>query len=153
MPTTRKLTFAAVASIAAGVGAAHVVVAAQNPAPLMIVYKSPSCGCCTAWVNHVRQAGFRVVVHDTVDVQPVKARLGVPATLTSCHTARVGRYLIEGHVPADVIQRLLREKPAVAGLAVPGMPIGSPGMEGGRPEPFDVVSFEKQGKTAIYARR
>lgn len=145
-------------TILASLAAAFVVVAvqgAQAPAssPVIEVYKSPTCGCCTAWVKHVRKAGFRTVVHDTADVQPVKDRLGVPEVLISCHTARVGNYVIEGHVPADVIQRLLKEKPAIAGIAVPGMPTGSPGMEGGEPEPYDVVSFDKQGRTAIYARR
>jgi hypothetical protein len=144
---------AVIAGMGVGAAAAHVVAAAQDaPLPTMLVYKSPTCGCCTAWVDHVRQAGFRVVVRDTVDVQPVKDRWGVPRTLASCHTARVGGYAIEGHVPADVIKRLLKQRPAVAGIAVPGMPMGSPGMEGGRPEPYDVVSFEKQGKTAVYSR-
>jgi hypothetical protein len=141
-----------------GIGAALALTDVQTPAqgaalPPMLVYKTPSCGCCTAWVDHVRAAGFRAVVRDTVDVQPIKDRLGLPRALASCHTARVGGYLIEGHVPADVIQRLLRERPAVAGIAVPGMPVGSPGMEGGRPQPYDVVSFDKQGKTAVYERR
>lgn len=148
------VVLALLGSVAFGAAAAHVVAAAQDPPlPTMLVYKSPTCGCCTAWVEHVRRAGFRVVVRDTVDVQPVKDRWGVPPALGSCHTARVGGYVIEGHVPADVVQRLLKEKPVVLGLAAPGMPMGSPGMEGGRPEPYNVVSFEKHGKTAIYARR
>ena len=151
MPTRNTVLFS-LATLAAGVGAANVFAGTQTPAPVMIVYKSPTCGCCTAWVDHVKQAGFRVVVHDTVDVQPVKDRWGVPAALASCHTARVGRYVIEGHVPASDIQRMLKEKPAFAGIATPGMPMGSPGMESPRPEPYDVVSFEKHGKTAIYAR-
>lgn len=150
---TRNTVLFSMATIAAAVGAANVVAGTQTPAPVMVVYKSPTCGCCTAWVDHVREAGFRVIVHDTVDVQPIKDRWGVPAALGSCHTARVGRYVIEGHVPASDIQRMLKEKPAFAGIAAPGMPVGSPGMEtGGRADPYDVVSFEKQGKTAIYAR-
>jgi hypothetical protein len=149
---TRNSVLFGLTTVAAAVGAANVFAGPQSPTPVMIVYKTPTCGCCTAWVDHVKQAGFRVVVHDTVDVQPVKDRWGVPAALGSCHTARVGRYIVEGHVPASDIQRMLKEKPAFAGIAAPGMPMGSPGMESPRPEPYDVVSFEKQGKTAIYAR-
>ena len=152
MTRNRPVLFG-LASIVAGVGAANVFTGTQSPTPVMIVYKSPTCGCCTAWVDHIKQAGFRVVVHDTVDVQPIKDRWGVPAALGSCHTARVGRYVIEGHVPASDIQRMLKEKPAFAGLAAPGMPMSSPGMDAGGPhQAYDVVSFEKQGKTAIYAQ-
>jgi hypothetical protein len=123
-------------------------------AALVTVYKSPTCGCCKAWVEHLQQAGYRVEVHDTADVQPVKNALGVPGALASCHTAHVGGYAIEGHVPADVIARLLREHPSdVAGLAVPGMPAGSPGMEGMGTEPYDVVAFTKSGATRVYASR
>jgi hypothetical protein len=150
----KRNTMLALVGLAA-VGGAAVVVTSGSGAqgPVMTVYKSPTCGCCTAWVSHVKKAGFRVEIHDTVDVQPVKDRWGVPPDLISCHTARVEGYVIEGHVPADLIQRLLREKPAVAGIATPGMPIGSPGMEGGEPEPYDVVTFTKDGKTALFARR
>jgi hypothetical protein len=119
----------------------------------MTVYKSPTCGCCTAWVNHVKRDGFRVEIHDTADVQPIKDRWGVPADMISCHTAQIEGYTIEGHVPADLIQRLLQERPAVIGIATPGMPIGSPGMEGGQPEPYDVMTFDKEGRTALFAKR
>ena len=122
--------------------------------PPMTVYKDPNCGCCTEWVSHVRKAGFVVTVRDTADMSTVKASFGVPAALESCHTARVGSYAIEGHVPADLIQRLLREQPVARGLAVPGMPMGSPGMEqGAQKDAYDVVLFDKAGKTRIFASR
>ena len=95
--------------------------------PVVTVYKTPTCGCCRSWVEHLRTHGFRVETHDVEDVQPVRARHGVPAGLASCHTAVVGGYAVEGHVPADLIARLLRDKPRVAGIAVPGMPMGRRG--------------------------
>ncbi len=120
----------------------------------MTVYKDPNCGCCVEWVAHVRKAGFAVTVRDTADMTSVKASFGVPDALGSCHTAKVGNYVIEGHVPADLIIRLLREQPAGRGLAVPGMPMGSPGMEqGGRKDAYDVLLFDKAGKTKVYASR
>lgn len=121
--------------------------------PTVTVYKSPTCGCCTAWVEHVKRAGFRVVVHDTAVLDPVKAARHVPRALQSCHTAEVAGYVIEGHVPADLIDRLLRERPAVQGLAVPGMPMGSPGMEGGRRDAYQVLTFDRAGGTTVYANR
>ena len=122
--------------------------------PPMTVYKDPNCGCCTEWVSHVRKAGFVVTVRDTADMSSVKASFGVPSALESCHTARVGAYAIEGHVPADLIQKLLREQPVARGLAVPGMPMGSPGMEqGSQKDAYDVVLFDKAGKTRVYASR
>ena len=105
------------------------------------VYKSPTCGCCTKWVDHLRASGFNVTAHDTADMASVKAKLGVPDGMASCHTAVVSGYVIEGHVPAADIQRLLEEKPKVAGLAVPGMPMGSPGMEGSRTDKYEVLTF------------
>ena len=119
----------------------------------MTVYKSPTCGCCAKWVDHVREAGFRVEVRDTSNVQPVKMEHGLPGHLASCHTALVGGYVVEGHVPADVIRRLLRERPEVAGIAVPGMPIGSPGMEGPYTDRYQVVAFSKDGSTSVYESR
>ena len=106
-------------------------------------------------MGHLRTAGFEVKEQNVDALGPIKKRFGVPAPLHSCHTAVVGDYVIEGHVPADLIQRLLRERPAVAGLAVPGMPVGSPGMEApGRPaERYDVLAFEKNGRTTVFARR
>jgi len=134
--------------------------AQPRPAPLpeVQVYKDPNCGCCTAWVAHLRGAGFRVAVHDTADMDGVKASFGVPAALHSCHTARAGRWLVEGHVPADLVKRLLTTAPAAAsfvprGLAVPGMPMGSPGMEGPNPERYDILLFDAAGRTRVYATR
>ena len=148
----KPMIVALVAAAAAAGGAVFATQSRGPQGPLMVVYKSPTCGCCTAWVTHVKKAGFRVEIHDTLAVEPVKTRWGVPDDLISCHTAKVEGYVIEGHVPADLIQRLLTEKPAVLGIATPGMPSGSPGMDG-TPEPYDVVTFEKDGKTELYARR
>jgi hypothetical protein len=127
---------------------------AQSPKPVPVtVYKSPTCGCCGKWVEHMRANGFEVTVTDMPDVAPVKDKQGVPSALRSCHTAMVGGYAIEGHVPADLVKKLLQEKPHAAGLAVPGMPMGSPGMEGGAKDAYNVVLFDKAGKTSVYATR
>jgi len=108
---------------------------------LITVHKDPTCGCCSGWVQHLQDASFVTKVLDTTDIDAVKRRLGVPDDLAACHTAEVAGYIIEGHVPAAALKRFLAEKPQATGLAVPGMPIGSPGMEGGRPEKYDVVLF------------
>jgi len=115
------------------------------------VYKSPTCGCCKLWVDHMRASGFEIVTHEMANVTPVKMEHGVPPQLASCHTALVGGYVIEGHVPAEDVLRLLRERPAVAGLAVPGMPMGSPGMEFGTPQPYDVVAFGEDGSLTRFS--
>ncbi len=115
------------------------------------VYKSPTCGCCKKWVRHLEANGFDVKAHDVTDVVPYKIRLGLTPKLASCHTAVVDGYVVEGHVPAQDIKRLLEERPAIRGLAVPGMPVGSPGMEGPRKERYDVLSVEKDGSTSVYA--
>lgn len=115
------------------------------------VYKSPYCGCCGGWVKHMRTNGFAVTVRDVEDVDPIKSRYGVPEKLVSCHTALVDGYVIEGHVPADVVKRFLAARPDALGLAAPGMPGGSPGMEGAPREPFDVVMFDKRGGMSVYA--
>ena len=117
------------------------------------VYKSPTCECCHRWVEHMREAGFAVTTRDVVDVSAVKREQGIPGSLVSCHTSVSGGYAIEGHVPADEVRRLLTERPAVAGLAVPGMPAGSPGMEVGRSERYQVLSFTPDGASAVYAER
>ena len=109
--------------------------------PLVTVYKSPACGCCGEWVGHMRAAGFRLDVRDVPDVTPIKRQHGVPDRLASCHTALVDGYALEGHVPAADVQRLLRERPKVVGLAVPGMVPGSPGMAG-TPQPYETVAFD-----------
>ena len=129
------------------------VVADSVTAPVITVYKSPSCGCCKGWVEHVKAAGYKVDVHDVANVNPVKDDAGVPADARSCHTAIVDGYALEGHVPAADIARLLEERPAIAGLAVPGMPVGSPGMEvPGQPaDKYDVVAFKADGSTEVYA--
>ena len=141
-------------------GAAAAAAAAVLPGLLsasaaipMVVYKDPSCGCCRTWVGLMRSAGFEISVRDTADIQSVKRRYQVPAALASCHTALVGGYVVEGHVPADLVSRLLKEKPKVLGLAVPGMPVGSPGMEGGTKQPYDVMTFDAAGKSTVFARR
>ena len=117
------------------------------------VFKSPTCGCCKEWVEHLRRHAFTVVSKDTSDVSSVKRTAHVPANLYSCHTAFVNGYVVEGHVPAEDIQRLLKDKPKIAGIAVPGMPAGSPGMEAGpRKDAYEVVAFKRDGTTSVYAK-
>lgn len=127
---------------------AHPTPSRSQDLPKLVVTKDPSCGCCGGWVDHVRAAGFTVEVIETPQVNRVKARLGVPDELASCHTAEVGGYVIEGHVPAAEVKRLLAEKPEARGLAVPGMPMGSPGMEmdGMAPDTYEVVLFGPAGR-------
>jgi hypothetical protein len=132
--------------------------AALRPAPLaplpkVVVYKNASCGCCSKWIDYLKSAGFPVEVHDVDDVSEFADASGVPSALRSCHTAVVQGYVIEGHVPADLMQKLLTEKPRLAGLSVPGMVVGSPGMDGSPAQHYDVVSWSKDGKTAVYAKR
>lgn len=115
------------------------------------VYKSPTCGCCNAWVDHMREAGFTVNAIDTNDVDSIKRQHGVTRDLGSCHTALVGGYVLEGHVPASDVKRLLAERPKVTGLAVPGMPMGSPGMEGMYRDKYDVVAFDAGGGRSVFA--
>ncbi len=116
------------------------------------VYKSPTCGCCTDWVDHLEDNGFKVEVTETNDLNPIKQDAGLPRSLASCHTAFVGDYVIEGHVPANDIHRLIAEAPKAKGLAVPGMPIGSPGMEmGDRKDHFQVMMFNENGQTRVFA--
>ena len=120
----------------------------------MMVYKDPNCGCCHNWVEIMKTSGFEVSVRDTTDMNAIKTRYQVTRAIASCHTALVGGYVVEGHVPADLIRRLLAEKPKVVGLAVPGMPVGSPGMESGtRKDPYDVLAFDATGKTTVFAKR
>jgi hypothetical protein len=118
---------------------------------LVTVYKNESCGCCKLWVRHLQQAGFTVTVHNLDNLGPTKERVGVPVAMGSCHTAEVSGYFVEGHVPAEDIKRLLRERPDAKGLTVPGMPAGSPGMEvPGKTQPYDVFLVSKDGSTSIY---
>lgn len=118
----------------------------------VVVYKSPTCGCCGDWIEHLRQNGFKVQVHNQYDLNPVKQRYGISQGLQSCHTAQVGNYFIEGHVPAADIKRLLAERPDIRGLAVPGMPMGSPGMEGPYKEDYAVLAVDKTGAVQPYSR-
>ena len=120
--------------------------------PVVTVYKSPTCGCCGKWIDHLEDAGFRVVSRDRQDMNPIKESYGVDYQLRSCHTATVDGYVVEGHVPADDIKRMLREKPQITGIAVPGMPLGSPGMESEHQDPYEVIAFKKGQKNEIYAR-
>jgi hypothetical protein len=121
--------------------------------PVVDVYKTPTCGCCSKWVDHLREEGFEVRTTDMRDLMDFKASHGVPRQLESCHTALVAGYVLEGHVPGADVQRLLEERPAIAGLAVPGMPIGSPGMEipGSNAQPYDVIAFRNDGGTHVFA--
>lgn len=120
---------------------------------VITMHQDPNCGCCGAWAEHMREAGFDVVSKHSRDMQGVKRAHGIPAPLASCHTATVDGYVIEGHVPAADVQRLLSERPDVAGIAVPGMPIGSPGMEmGERKDPYNVIVFDAEGRTGVFAR-
>jgi hypothetical protein len=120
--------------------------------PPILVYKTEGCGCCNGWVEHLRAAGFEVDARNVSDLMSVKLDAGVPADLSSCHTALVDGYVVEGHVPADVVKRMLAERPEAAGIAVPGMPVGSPGMEGSNPRPYQVQLFDRQGDRSVYAR-
>jgi hypothetical protein len=138
---TRRSALMLATGIATGIAAIAVVRSRAAEGQIVTVHKHPKCGCCLGWVKHLEEAGFSVKTGETTNLDAVRKRLGVPADLASCHTAQVGGYVIEGHVPAAALQRFLAEKPNAVGLAVPGMPIGSPGMEGGKPEKYDVVLF------------
>ena len=125
---------------------------ALSAVPAVSMFKLTDCGCCDLWAKHLRDSGFTVSVQALPDLAPVRKKYGIPKDFGTCHTALVEGYAIEGHVPAADIQRLLRSKLKVAGLAVPGMPAGSPGMEGPRRDPYDVLTFDRNGVTQIYAR-
>lgn len=118
--------------------------------PTVLVYKTPTCGCCNGWVDHMREAGYTVDARDVTDIMSVKRDAGVPVQMSSCHTALIDGYVVEGHVPAEQIARLLAERPEVSGIAVPGMPIGSPGMEGRNAKPYQVYSFDAAGGSAVF---
>lgn len=138
---TRRTLLGFVGTIALGT-----LTAAHAEQLVITVHKDPNCGCCSGWVAHLRDAGFAVRVDEASDLELVRSRLGVPTDLVACHTAEVDGYLIEGHVPAPALRRLLSERPAAKGLAVPGMPAGSPGMEGGQSQPYAVILFGPEGR-------
>ena len=125
---------------------------AANSLPEVNVYKSPSCGCCEKWVEHMRANGFSVITHDTENVAAHKTRLGVPVAMGSCHTAEVNGYLIEGHVPAGDVKRLLSEKPRARGLLSQGMPASAPGMDDPRKIPYEILLVSNEGGTTSYAK-
>ena len=124
---------------------------AEETVPIT-VYKSPTCKCCNKWVQHLEDNGFNVNTVNKIDMKSIKSKEGVPRQLASCHTAVVGNYVIEGHVPAIDIKRLLKEKPAISGLTVPGMPMGSPGMEGARKDAYNVLTFTKGGDSTVFSQ-
>ena len=150
---TRRQFFAA--------SAASILVASLAPrdlfagAPQIVtVYKDPGCECCARWCKHLASNGFVVQPHDVADVDEIKRTMGVPKDLQSCHTAVVGRFVVEGHVPADLIKKMLAEQPKIVGIAAPGMPVGSPGMEeGAKKDRYDVLTFDRAGKTTVFATR
>ena len=140
-------------SVACGLLLAAILLAscrAGDPG-VITVYKTPTCSCCGKWIEHLEAGGFTVEAIEVENVGQIKKRHGVPAELSSCHTALVDGYVIEGHVPAEDVRRLLEERPQISGLAVPAMPIGSPGMEGPNPEPYEVIAFTRQGSSYTFA--
>lgn len=135
------------------------VVASQTAVPTgadtatLVVYKEATCPCCNAWVDYMRNNGFRVVTYNVADLDAVKQKHNIASNLQSCHTTEVGGYFVEGHAPVDLVRKLLAERPRIAGIAVPGMPVGSPGMEVGPPEPYDILSVDSAGRTAIFGSK
>ena len=151
--TTMAVSAMAIAAFGLGVAAQPKPVSSRSN--VAVVYKTPTCGCCSLWVEHLKKNGFQVEVNDVsaAQVRSVSQSAGLSEDNTSCHTAKIGGYIVEGHVPAADIQRMLKEKPAIAGIAAPGMPMGSPGMEqGGRTEAYDVLAFTKDGKSSVFAK-
>lgn len=131
--------------------AAAVTDAGNGELPTALVYKTPTCGCCNLWVDHLREAGFEVDARNLNDLIPVKIDAGVPPRMSSCHTALIDGYVVEGHIPAEHVKRMLDERPDIVGIAVPGMPIGSPGMEGIGARPYQVLSWDREGNVEVYA--
>jgi len=132
-------------------GSAALASVADQDLPTVLVYKTPTCLCCNGWVEHLQAAGFTVDARNVSDIMTVKRDGGVPPQMSSCHTAIIDGYVVEGHVPADQLKRMLAERPDIAGIAVPGMPMGSPGMEGPGAKPYQVLSFTHAGEAAVYA--
>ena len=152
MPNRRQFLLATAAGVVAPVAFGQKLLA-MSADPVITVYKDPNCGCCAKWVKHLSANGFVTMVHDSADMDSIKKNMRVPADLQSCHTAVVDRYVIEGHVPAADIKQLLKTKENVQGLAAPGMPAGSPGMEGGKADRYDVIAFSVDGKRRVFAKR
>lgn len=119
--------------------------------PEVEVWKDPNCGCCNKWITHLREAGFTVKTHNVRDTAAAREKLGMPHRYGACHSAKAGRYVVEGHVPAGDIKRLLQQQPDAIGIAVPGMPLGSPGMEYSKPEPYQTLLIDKSGKASVFA--
>jgi hypothetical protein len=154
MKLTRRSILIAVVLVAAGVTIPVLGRAAQGSQtlPAVTVYKDPNCGCCSLWIAHMERAGFRVTATNTADMPALRTKLGVPAHVQSCHTAVVNGFVVEGHVPADDVKRLLTSRPKVTGIAVPGMPVGSPGMEQGNVKHhYSVLTFDEAGRTTVFA--
>ena len=149
MNPVRSSLIALIGAAVLGLGATGIAAAADDE---VTMFKDPYCGCCGKWAEHMREHGFKVKEVISQEMEQVKHQAGVPRALGSCHTAKVGNYIVEGHVPAADVKRMLSEKPAITGISAPGMPMGSPGMEGPYPaDRYDVVSFDAQGRTAVYA--
>lgn len=149
------MLFGVIAACSSADAAENGVIARQalaDPAlPSVLVYKSPTCGCCNGWVDHMEAAGFAVDARNTTDLMTVKRDGGVPPQMSSCHTAIIDGYVVEGHVPAEQVKELLAARPSIAGIAVPGMPVGSPGMEGPNARPYQVLSFTHSGEAQVFA--
>ena len=157
---TRLLPLTAIAFLAACVSAdaapseadAELAMATIDQSlPSVVVYKTETCGCCNGWVEHMRAAGFQVDARNVRDIMSVKVEAGVPGPMVTCHTAMIDGYVVEGHVPAQYIKQMLAEHPDIAGIGVPGMPQGSPGMEGPSPQPYQVLAFDHDGNVSVYA--
>lgn len=156
--TTRKETFTrrrvllTLGALAIGGGGTALFL---EPAPVIagevVVYKDQSCECCGRWVRHMRQSGFSVAVNNVDNMDTVKSKAGIPEALESCHTASIDGFLVEGHVPAQDIRRLLKGRPAIKGLAVPGMPLSAPGMDNPEHEPYTVLAFDADGATSVFS--
>lgn len=165
MYTRRLWTVASLALIATACGGAEAAqdlpvtdgalasattASSTQEAPAAVVFKTEGCGCCNGWVEHLQAAGFDVDARNVRDLMSVKLDAGVPADLSSCHTALIDGYVVEGHVPAYVVRKLLDERPEVTGITVPGMPVGSPGMEGQNAKPYEVIAFDGQGGRTVF---
>jgi hypothetical protein len=156
--SNKTWTFLSGGALVVATGVAFMLVRSESAAaagPEITVYKSPACACCTKWITYLRDNGFAVTAVDmsNTDLAMMKADRGITRSLSACHTAIIEGYVVEGHVPADVVRRMLRDRPEIAGLAVPGMPPGSPGMEVTNPRPYNILALDKDGTTTVYATR